>query len=214
MVRRSNSWRGFARSVTRSLTCSSPFRRESWCKPPGRAELQTHSERKAEVLMIKGLSLAALAFISLPLQAQQRPTTTTTTIADTSLLPPIDPARALEAEVRVALNDLLANRTVSALQRLQWLASLPATPSPAGGTAETLRGRGDMLFLLAQAQYRLGMDSAFRSSAQEVLRLGPARYAPLLNSQLLLSAYRTGDFARVATLVQAGGTAATQARGL
>src|SRR5690242_443736 len=164
--------------------------------------------------MMRGLSLAALALVALPLQAQQRPTTTstTTTLADTSLLPPIDPARALEAEVRVALSDLLANRTVSALQRLQWLASLPAGTAQGGNTAETLRGRGDMLFLLAQAQYRLGMDSAFRTNAQEVLRLGPARYAPLLNSQLLLSAYRTGDFARVATLVQ--GPAANQARGL
>jgi TolA-binding protein len=164
---------------------------------------------------MRGLSLAALAFVALPAYAQQRPTTTsttTTTLADTSLLPPIDPARALEAEVRVALNDLLANRTVSALQRLQWLASLPAATAQGGATAETLRGRGDMMFLLAQAQYRLGMDSAFRSNAQEVLRIGPARYAPLLNSQLLLSAYRTGDFARVATLVQ--GASANQARGL
>jgi hypothetical protein len=165
--------------------------------------------------MMRGLSLAALAVVALPALAQQRPTTTSTqtvTLADTSLLPPIDPARALEAEVRVALSDLLANRTVSALQRLQWLASLPAATTQAGTTAETLRGRGDMLFLLAQAQYRLGMDSAFRSNAQEVLRIGPTRYAPLLNSQLLLSAYRTGDFARVATLVQ--GAAANQARGL
>jgi len=167
---------------------------------------------------MRGLSLAALAVVALPVYAQQPPTTTTRTqpmtLADTSLLPPIDPARALEAEVRVALNDLLANRTVSALQRLTWLSSLPSATAPGGTTAETLRGRGDMLFLLAQAQYRLGMDSAFRSNAQEVLRIGPARYAPLLNSQLLLSAYRTGDFARVATLVQAGGTAAAQARGL
>ncbi|HEV8236066.1 MAG TPA: hypothetical protein VGP84_15750 [Gemmatimonadaceae bacterium] len=164
--------------------------------------------------MMRGLSLAALALVALPLQAQQRPTTTstTTTLADTSLLPPIDPARALEAEVRVALNDLLANRTVSALQRLQWLATLPPATSAAGTTAETLRGRGDVLFLLAQAQYRLGMDSAFRTNAQSVLSSGPARYAPLLHSQLLLSAYRTGDFARVAELVQ--GPQADQARGL
>ena len=164
---------------------------------------------------MRGLSLAALALVALPLQAQQSPTATSTirtTLADTSLTPPIDPARALEAEVRVALNDLLANRTVSALQRLQWLASLPASPSPAGSTTETLRGRGDMLFLLAEAQYRLGMDSAFRSNAQAVLSSGPARYAPLLNSQLLLSAYRTGDFARVSTLVQGG--AQEQSRGL
>ena len=163
---------------------------------------------------MRGLSLAALALVALPLQAQQSPTATSTTrmtLADTSLTPPIDPARALEAEVRVALNDLLANRTVSALQRLQWLASLPATPSAAAGT-ETLRGRGDMLFLLAEAQYRLGMDSAFRSNAQAVLSSGPARYAPLLNSQLLLSAYRTADFARVSSLVQGG--SADQSRGL
>src|ERR1051326_2490207 len=191
--------------------CNSRFRRESWCRPPGRAARQIHSERIAEVFIMTRLSLAVLALVALPLQAQQRPTAAGNrmTLADTSLLPPIDPARAMEAEVRVALNDLLANRTVSALQRLQWLASLPAA-APTPGT-ETLRGRGDVLFLLAEAQYRLGMDSAFRANAQSVLASGPARYAPLLNSQLLLSAYRTGDFARVATLVQ--GASADQARG-
>lgn len=154
--------------------------------------------------MIRGLSLAALALIALPLHAQQHPDTATRTVtlADTSLLPPVDPARAMEAEVRVALNDLLANRTVSALQRLQWLASLPPASSPSASTAESLRGRGDVLFLLAEAQYRLGMDSAFRANAQEVLTSGPPRYAPLLRSQMLLSAYRTGDFARLANLVQ------------
>ena len=151
--------------------------------------------------MIRGLTLAAVALVALPLQAQQRPVTTTT-LADTSLLPPIDPARALEAEVRVALNDLLANRTVSALQRLQWLASLPPGSVASGSTAESLRGRGDVLFLLAEAQYRLGMDSAFRTNAQAVLNSGPTRYAELLHSQMLLSAYRTGDFARLAGLVQ------------
>jgi TolA-binding protein len=163
--------------------------------------------------MMRGLSLAALALVALPLQAQERPTTTRTmTLADTSLLPPIDPARALEAEVRVALNDLLANRTVSALQRLQWLATLPPAPAASGSSAESLRGRGDVLFLLAEAQYRLGMDSAFRANAQAVLGSGPARYAQLLRSQLLLSAYRTGDFARLADLIQS--SAPDQTRGL
>lgn len=164
--------------------------------------------------MIRGLSLAALALVALPLYAQQRPDTTTRTVtlADTSLLPPIDPARAMEAEVRVALNDLLANRTVSALQRLQWLASLSPATSPNASTAESLRGRGDVLFLLAEAQYRLGMDSAFRTNAQEVLNSGPARYAPLLRSQMLLSAYRTGDFNRLAGLVQ--GSTSDQTHGL
>jgi TolA-binding protein len=69
-----------------------------------------------------------------------------------------------------------------------------------------------VLFLLAEAQYRLGMDSAFRSNAQEVLTIGPSRYAPLLRSQMLLSAYRTGDFARLASLVQ--GSSQDQTRGL
>src|SRR5689334_15960741 len=197
----------------RSPTYSLRSRTESWCRRLGRVALPIPSKR-AEVLMMRGLSLAALALVALPLWAQQRPTTTRTTmtLADTSLLPPIDPARALEAEVRVALNDLLANRTVSALQRLQWLATLPPVASPAGTTSETLRGRGDVLFLLAQAEYRLGMDSAFGANAQQVLSSGPARYAPLLHSQLLLSAYRTGDFTRVAQLVQ--GPQADQARGL
>src|SRR3954462_5788253 len=147
--------------------CSSLSRKGSWCRHPGRAARQTHFERTAEVFTMRGLSLAALALFALPLQAQQ-PTATstrTTTLADTSLLPPIDPARALEAEVRVALNDLLVNRTVSALQRLQSLATLPASSAAVGTTAETLRGHGDVLFLLAEAQYRLGMDSALRTNA-------------------------------------------------
>src|SRR5256885_16135736 len=120
--------------------CSSPSRKGSWCRHPGRAAPQTHSERTAEVFIMRGLSLAALALVALPLQAQQRPTATSTrlTLADTSLMPPLDPARALEAEVRVALNDLLANRTVSALQRLQWLSSLPATSAGVGTPAGTL----------------------------------------------------------------------------
>src|SRR5256885_16432766 len=116
-----------------SPMCSSPSRMGSWYKPPGRAGLQTHSERKAEVLMIKGFGLAALAFISLPLQAQQRPTTTTT-LADTSMLPPIDPARALEAEARVAPNDLIANPTGSRCPRLHWPAPVPGPHAPQGTT--------------------------------------------------------------------------------
>jgi outer membrane protein assembly factor BamD (BamD/ComL family) len=163
--------------------------------------------------MMRGLSFATVALLALPLAAQQRPAPTAVpaALADT-MPPPMDPARAMEAEVRIALNDLFANRTVAALQRLQWLAAnsgtLPATPA----SGSVLRDRGDVLFLLAESQYRLGMDSAFRSNAQAVLTGGPARYAPLLRAQLLLSAYRTGDFARVANLVQTAQE--DQARGL
>src|SRR5947208_16871750 len=69
--------------------------------------------------------------------------------------------------------------------------------------------------MLSQPGPLLRTDCAFvrnALNAQSVISSGPARYAPLLNSQMLLSAYRTGDFARVATLVQ--GPSAGQARGL
>jgi len=51
----------------------------------------------AEVFIMKRLSLAVLVLAALPLQAQQRPTAASNrmTLADTSLLPPIDPARAM-----------------------------------------------------------------------------------------------------------------------
>jgi TolA-binding protein len=162
------------------------------------------------------MSLAALALVALPLSAQQRPSAsaTATVAADSAMTPPMDPSRALEAEVRIALSDLFANRPVPALQRLQWLASTSAATTPATPSSSAmLRDRGDVLFLLAEAQYRLGMDSAFRGNAQAVLSSGPARYAQLLRAQLLLSAYRTGDFARVGSLLQQT-PAEDQTRGL
>src|SRR4051812_27921913 len=86
------------------------------------------------------------------------------TPADTlpSIIPAADQSRGLEAESRIALYDLLANRNVQALNRLQWLSTSQTLSSapPTPGT-ETYRGRGDILFLLSQAQYRMGMDSAF-----------------------------------------------------
>ena len=163
--------------------------------------------------MTKRTSLLALALFALPLSAQQRPTSAAAALAaaDSAMTPIVDPARSQEAEVRIALSDLLANRTVQALQRLQWLASMPTVPTT--GSSQVLRDRNDVQFLLAESQYRLGMDSAFRTNAEAVIASGPARYAPLLRAQLLLSAYRTGDFTRVGTLLQsAGGT--DQTRGL
>ena len=163
--------------------------------------------------MMRRMSLLALAVFALPLAAQQRPATAAAAIAaaDSAMTPVVDAARSQEAEVRIALNDLLANRTVLALQRLQWLASMSAVP--ATGSSQVLRDRGDVQFLLAEAQYRLGMDSAFRSNAEAVLASGPARYAQLLRAQMLLSAYRTGDFSRVGSLLQAAG-GQDQTRGL
>jgi hypothetical protein len=166
----------------------------------------------AEVMMKKRTSLLALALFALPLSAQ-RPTSVAAALAaaDSAMTPIVDPARSQEAEVRIALSDLVSNRTVQALQRLQWLASMPSVP--ATGSSQVLRDRNDVQFLLAESQYRLGMDSAFRTNAEAVIASGPARYAPLLRAQLLLSAYRTGDFTRVGSLLQsAGGT--DQTRGL
>ena len=165
--------------------------------------------------MMRRTSLLALALFALPLAAQQRPTTSASAAvaaADSAITPTVDPARSQEAEVRIALNDLLANRTVLALQRLQWLASM-ATVAATGPSGQMLRDRGDVQFLLAEAQYRLGMDSAFRLNAEAVLASGPARYAPLLRAQMLLSAYRTGDFSRVGSLIQSAGSE-DQTRGL
>ena len=166
--------------------------------------------------MMRRMSLFALALFALPVAAQQRPVTSATALAaaaDSAITPVFDAARAQEAEVRIALNDLLANRTLSALQRLQWLATATPVAQTAGSTAGMMRDRADVQFLLAEAQYRSGMDSAFRANAEAVLASGPARYAPLLRAQMLLSAYRTGDFSRVGSLLQAAG-GEDQTRGL
>ena len=121
---------------------------------------------------------------------------------DTASVPALDQARGVDAEIRVALYELLDDRYVPALSRLQWLASSPValTGSSAGGV---LRGREDMMFLLSQTYYRLGMDSAFRAAATPLTSSSTApRYGRLLRSQLLLDAYRHGDYARAVSLAE------------
>ena len=59
--------------------------------------------------------------------------------------------------------------------------------------------RAALHFLLSQTYYRLGMLSAFRREA-EGLAGGSTRYASVLRPQLLVEAYRSGDYARVASL--------------
>jgi len=111
-------------------------------------------------------------------------------------------ARGVDAEIRIALYELLGDRAVPALRRLQWLASSPTALSDEPSAASALRGRRDLMFLLAEAQYRFGMDSAFQGTAQPLVTSGslPPRYTSLLKSQLLLAAYRMGDYARVVQL--------------
>ena len=111
--------------------------------------------------------------------------------------PPADQARGVDAEIRVAVFDLLNDRTLPALSRLQFLSQSPVALTGASA-AGVLKGREDLLFLLAQSYYRFGMDSAFRQTATSVLASSAgSRYGATLKGQLLLEAYRQGDYARV-----------------
>lgn len=131
--------------------------------------------------------------------------------ADSVLHPAFNDALGLDAEVRAALYDLLGDRVVPALARLQRVAAAPvALSGPAGNGA--LRGRQDLLFLLSQAQYRFGMDSAFSNTAETVLRSSPSpRYASLLGAQLVLAAYRSGDYQRAVSLARSNTDQSTAA---
>lgn len=171
-------------------------------------------------MTMRRASLAALLLSAAPLVAQV-PDSARRQAADTLLrqatdtvrrtavtpapVPPADQARGVDAEVRIALFDLLADRYVPALHRLQWLQQSPVALGE-GTASGALRGRQDVLFLLAESYYRLGMGEPFRTAAQQLLQATGARHAPLLRAQLLMDAYRRGDDARVAEY----GTALTQ----
>jgi TolA-binding protein len=121
---------------------------------------------------------------------------------DSAIVPRVDQGRGVDAEIRVALFELIDDRYIPALSRLRWLASSPVALSSttAGGV---LRGREDMMFLLSQSYYRLGMDSAFRTVANQLTTGSQAaRYNRLLRSQLLLDAYRNGDYTRAVSLAE------------
>ena len=131
---------------------------------------------------------------------------TTTAKRDTAVVPVADQARGVDAEIRVALYELMDDRYIPALSRLQWLSASPVALTDASANG-ALRGREDLAFLLSQSYYRLGMDSAFRATATPlVASSSSARFGRLLRSQLLLDAYRHGDFAgaiRMASTIDA-----------
>ena len=120
--------------------------------------------------------------------------------ADTALIPQLDAARAADAEIRVALFELMNNRPAAALDRLRVI-----TPSPGSvGGAGTWRGDQDRRFLMAESFYRLGMDDSMRVAAQAVLTgPGAARFGAVLRTQLLFGAYRSGDLAEAYTIAKA-----------
>jgi cellulose synthase operon protein C len=120
--------------------------------------------------------------------------------ADTSLIPLLDAARAADAEIRVALFELMNNRPAAALDRLRVI-----TPAPGSvGSAGTWRGDEDRRFLMAESFYRLGMDDSMRVAAQAVLAgPGAARFGAVLRTQLLFGAYRSGDLAQAYAIAKA-----------
>lgn len=127
--------------------------------------------------------------------------------------PDSDQARGVDAELRLALFDLASNRPLTALNRLEWLrssAAMSALDSDAGsgaaparpaGDASQLRSRADLLFLLAEGYNRLDMAGSFREAATALAAApGGDRYAAIIGSQLMLDAYRRGEYQRVREL--------------
>ena len=109
-----------------------------------------------------------------------------------------DVARTVDAELRVATLELVTGRELAALSRLERVATLVRQDS-AGTTGPE---RAALHFLLAQTYYRAGMLEPFRREAEASLAAEPTRYAPILRPQLVIDAYRTGDYARAATLAR------------
>ena len=128
--------------------------------------------------------------------------------------PDSDQARGVDAELRVALFDLASDRPLAALNRLEWLrtSGVASALAPsrdggpgarAAGAPAATRSRADLLFLLAESYNRLGMDSSFRAAASALAEApGGARYASIVGSQLMLDAYRRGDYAKVRELAR------------
>jgi hypothetical protein len=120
--------------------------------------------------------------------------------ADTTVIPILDRGRAIDAELRVALFDLMTDRPVTALSHLRRLD--PSGADSAAGAA--WRQPAERQFLIAECYYRLAMDDSLRTEAELVLNgPGAARFGPVLRPQLLLAAYRQGDYARVVELSRA-----------
>ena len=118
---------------------------------------------------------------------------------DTALIPELNAARAADAEIRVALFDLLGDRPEAALNRLRAVVAEPGSVGARG----TWRGEQDRRFLIAECFYRLGMDDSMRVAAEAVLAgPGAARFGAVLRSQLLFSAYRSGDLARATAITR------------
>jgi len=120
-------------------------------------------------------------------------------VAPTPVQPAPDQARGLDAELRMALFEVTMDHPLSALDRLEWLRS--SRDAGSGAVEPGMRAQEDLLFLLAESYYRLGMRDAFRKTAASLDSVAPSgRYAGVIASQRMLDAYSRGDYARVRTL--------------
>jgi len=109
-----------------------------------------------------------------------------------------DLTRTVDAEVRVAMFELASGDEFAALSRLERVSALLGQDSSGVGMPE----RAALHFLLSQSYYRLGMLTAFRREAEAAVAAGQTRYASVLRPQLLVEAYRAGDYPRAATLAR------------
>src|SRR5262245_45122855 len=107
----------------------------------------------------------------------------------------VDAARTIDAEVRIAMFELSSGADIAALRRLERLAPFIGQDAASATAPE----RAALHFLLAESYFRLGMLTAFRREADAALTAGPTRYASVLRPQLVVEAYRSGDYQRAAT---------------
>jgi len=150
------------------------------------------------------VSFALAVTIAVQARAQQPARDTGAARPDSALTPVEDQARGVSAELGVALFNLTAGQPLRALDHLEWLRSAPLSQSGSG--AISARQRADLLFLLAQGYYRLGMSTQFRSTAAELMSQAPdTRYTGIVSTELMLDAYRQGDYARARALTKAAG---------
>lgn len=161
--------------------------------------------------VMRSLPAIAAVLLVLPLAAQQ-PTGAPPAPAPAPVLksapdpvpvqPAADQARGLDAELRMALFEMTMDHPLSALDRLEWLRSSPTAAS--GAVEPGMRAQEDLLFLLAESYYRLGMRESFRATAASLDSAAPTgRYAGVIAAQRMLDAYSRGDYARVRTLATA-----------
>ena len=168
---------------------------------------------------MRTLPALAAAILVLPLVAQQpttappvsppaappatpAPVVKSPPVAPVPVQPAPDQARGLDAELRMALFEVTMDHPLSALDRLEWLRS--SREAGSGAVEPGMRSQEDLLFLLAESYYRLGMRESFRKAAASLDSAAPSgRYAGVIAAQRMLDAYSRGDYARVRTLASA-----------